>query len=516
MVTAIVRSIRSVRERLWWLGFASMWWSISNADVQRETSIFAAVDSGVSIRARSRAQEYGLGGLAPMDGSTCPACGYAAAADARFCRQCGRPLPTYQALLATPSVAPGDRLSEAAEVERARRSHRRVWWVVGVVLIVAVAAGVAAGVVATRSNHDAVTDRGRVRLKATATRGATTTTVAPTFAALFANVSSGVVRIDATNCDGSSDVGSGFLLGDGLVATAAHVVSQASLITLSTNNGRSVGDVIGIDNSTDVALVEARTHLDGHIFSFASQRPPVGTPVAAIGFPEGLPITFTAGSVSALDRTITLDDGTERTGMIQTDTPVNPGNSGGPLLTTDGRVVGIVDALLQNAAGIGYAVDAQTAAPLLDGWKTPSRVQIARCGGTTPTPPNANTSSAVALMQQWATALATGDWATARSIEPSIASQSDAQLSAGYGGLKQATIVYVAGDPSFMTVASVAHEDVGSGQRTNVYCFNVAVDLTSNTMTVFSQTPATSQPLAGWLDPSTLGPTIATCAPSPG
>jgi S1-C subfamily serine protease len=198
------------------------------------------------------------------------------------------------------------------------------------------------------------------------------------FAALYRQDASGVVRIETVSCGGQG-VGTGFLLSSTLVATVNHVVDQSSAISLVVGGQRTSGTVIGTDAKRDLALVRADKPLTGHVFSLADKAPEIGSRVAAIGFPIGDPITLTQGGISGLDRTITIDDA-QRTGLIETDAPVNPGNSGGPLLTSSGDVVGLVDALNTSANGIAYAVPARAAAPLFDGWKlSPQPVPPAQC-----------------------------------------------------------------------------------------------------------------------------------------
>jgi serine protease Do len=109
----------------------------------------------------------------------------------------------------------------------------------------------------------------------------------------------------------------------------------------------------------------------------ASSSPRVGQDSAAIGFPEGKPMTFTRGTVSRLDLTVSFDD-FMRSGMIQTEGAVLSGYSGAPLLSADGQVIGFVDS---GAEGVTFAVAATTAQPLLRSWvgKTASAVP-APCG----------------------------------------------------------------------------------------------------------------------------------------
>ncbi|MHB1787192.1 MAG: S1C family serine protease [Acidimicrobiales bacterium] len=217
---------------------------------------------------------------------------------------------------------------------------------------------------------------------ATSTTGTSTTSTSQAVTASFSDLykadNSGVVRITATSC-GQSDIGTGFLVSSTMVATVAHVVGSAVTIGLSTGDTTTLGHVVGSDSSIDLALIETTAPLAGHIFTLASTEPPVGTTVGVIGFPLGGPMSFSNGTVSGLNRSIPIE-GTEHTGLLQTDAPMNPGNSGGPVLLTDGTVIGLADAMATNAQGLGYAVPATEAGPLLSSWSTsPSRVGSAAC-----------------------------------------------------------------------------------------------------------------------------------------
>jgi len=187
------------------------------------------------------------------------------------------------------------------------------------------------------------------------------------FASWFASESSGVIRIQATSC-GQSDIGTGFLIAPDLVATVNHVVAAPVTVALSAGGETTTGVVVGSDPSGDLALVRAARPFAGHVFSLASSPPQVGAAVAAMGYPENLPLTMTQGAISGLDRTITLD-GRSLGGLIQTDTPVNPGNSGGPLIDASGTVVGLVDAKLLQAEGIGYAISSGPASQAFASWE---------------------------------------------------------------------------------------------------------------------------------------------------
>lgn len=220
----------------------------------------------------------------------------------------------------------------------------------------------------TRASAPATTTRPTSTPPRSPTATATASpTAAADFAALYSRSSSGVVRIETLGC-GQSGIGTGFLLSATIVATVDHVVADSTVISLIAGDQRTTGTVIGSDPARDLALVRANRPLAGHHFTLATATPGVGTPVAAIGFPIGDPITFTVGGISGLDRNIPVDD-KHLTGLIETDTAINPGNSGGPLLTADGTVVGIVEAKNTEATGIGYAIPATQAGQQYRRWQ---------------------------------------------------------------------------------------------------------------------------------------------------
>ena len=204
--------------------------------------------------------------------------------------------------------------------------------------------------------------------------------------------------------------GTGFLIGPQLVATVDHVVDGATSITLKRNGAYlTSATVIGSDPVRDLALLRTAQPINGYRFRLASRAPRIGEQVAALGFPLGLPLTFTRGSISGLGRTQPID-GTMRQSLVQTDTALNPGNSGGPLMTENGEVVGLVDANDTEASGVSFAVSALVARPLLAAWKTSPQPQaLAYCGSapvaappltTAPAPPVNGDGRAVAATVQ--------------------------------------------------------------------------------------------------------------------
>jgi serine protease Do len=154
-------------------------------------------------------------------------------------------------------------------------------------------------------------------------------------------------------------IGSGVVMDrEGRILTNAHTINGAERILVGLGDGRVLGGrVLGADEDTDIAVVKVDgDHLQPAEFG-DSDRLKVGQPVLAIGNPLGLPggPTVTSGVVSSLHRNIQLGDG-DGLQVIQTDAAVNPGNSGGPLVDLQGRVIALNAATIPYAEGIGFAV----------------------------------------------------------------------------------------------------------------------------------------------------------------
>jgi serine/threonine protein kinase len=407
---------------------------------------------------------------------------------------------------------PHDLPPQATSIPTARqlRTFRRRRPVVAVTAISVVLVGTAGTVLVL--NHRGGTAPCRspaLPVASSTTRPALSTALLNSFARLCVADRSGVVLVDSKGC--SSAIGSGFLIAPDLVATSARIVAHSVSVTLHGARSTSPGQVISRDPVSDVALVLAQTPFKGHVFRVGSRSPRVRTPVATIGFPDGLPITLTHSRVSAVQRSMHVE-GVTYSGLIQTDTAVKPGNSGGPLLTADGIVVGMVEGGLANSEGLGYATGAEVAGPYLQPW--PHQLiatASAPCGPPArPLAAQPTVPASLSLVQEWATALATADWATVRKLDPELAHVSDADLARNFGGLRKATIRYVSGDAHSLDVASIAYEDVGSRRRTNVYCYHVSIDTPLMTLKIV-QEPQATPARSGWVDPARLGQVIAKC-----
>lgn len=159
--------------------------------------------------------------------------------------------------------------------------------------------------------------------------------------------------------------GSGFVYnyyGNMVILTNNHVIEDTESITVTFPNGASyTGAILGSNPSNDFAVLstEAPQEIYHPLEVVSSSSIKVGHSVIVVGTPYGLEGSLSNGIISALSRTISIDEIT-LTNIIQTTTPLNPGNSGGPLMNLSGEVIGVTTAIAEESQGIGFAIPSDT------------------------------------------------------------------------------------------------------------------------------------------------------------
>ncbi len=210
-------------------------------------------------------------------------------------------------------------------------------------------------------------------------------------AALVDLVGPAVVRVETARIgQRSGGIGSGVIISpDGLVLTNSHVIHGHHDARLTDTEGRSLeARLIGEDRDTDLALlrVTSARRLVSALLGDSKQLRR-GQFVVAIGNPPGFEFTVTSGVVSALGRSLRASNGRLIDDVVQTDAALNPGNSGGPLVSTRGEVVGINTAVIAGAQGICFAVASNTANFVLGELIRHGRVKRAYIGVSAQTVP---------------------------------------------------------------------------------------------------------------------------------
>jgi putative serine protease PepD len=239
------------------------------------------------------------------------------------------------------------------------------------VIIAAVLAGAAVGAAtfAILDTNSSTTVVRQVTVKQSL-EAASRSTRALTVNSIYKLANRGVVKITVTypaDSPNARSQGSGFVYDTaGHVVTNQHVIDGADAITVTFWNGRDYpARLVGSDPSTDTAVinVDAPSSILHPVAVADSGTVQVGDGVVAIGSPFGLAETVTAGIVSALHRKMTSPNNFTIENSIQTDTAINHGNSGGPLLNMQGKVIGITTQIQSDSGGnegVGFAVPSET------------------------------------------------------------------------------------------------------------------------------------------------------------
>jgi S1-C subfamily serine protease len=199
------------------------------------------------------------------------------------------------------------------------------------------------------------------------------------------------IRIVAETPRGNTGegAGSGFVVApDGFVVTNDHVVDRAKHVTVVFTDGRELSArVVGTDPATDLALLRVPEGGLAAATIGVSESLRVGQMAIAIGNPLGFQSTVSAGVISALGRNLRGRSGRLIENVIQTDVALNPGNSGGPLVDSHGRVIGVNTAMIQFAQGLCFAIPSATMTWVVGELMTRGRVRRALIGVVAETRP---------------------------------------------------------------------------------------------------------------------------------
>lgn len=194
-----------------------------------------------------------------------------------------------------------------------------------------------------------------------------------------------VVKVQVDYCDSNSSTGSGFVVGDDLVITAAHVVNDASATRVAVpGRGLHQADVVALDAATDSALLRTKEPLGVSALTLSTDTPAPGSDVVALGYPfDAADVEVASGSVSAVDRE-PAPAARRMASVIMTDADADPGSSGGPALSPEGEVIGLVSSKLMWAGGVpvpnaNYVVPAAYLTENLTAWSDQEPKDFVTC-----------------------------------------------------------------------------------------------------------------------------------------
>lgn len=281
-----------------------------------------------------------------------------------------------------------------------------------------------------------------------------------------------VVRIENATCDGSNFVGSGFASGDWIVTNRHVVEDHAKLVVRLSDERRVLPTQVLVSPSDDLALLKIPVALPS--LSWTSSAPRVAEEVAALGYPEAIGFSFAKGSVSALNVSLEYP-GAPLRGLLQTDTAVNFGNSGGPLINRRGEVVGVVVLTLSNTEGLAFAIEATRAQGFVTGQLgRPLSACVPRPttpGPVSSVPPVTTVTEGERIVRAFYAALEAGDFATAWEIGGKNFEKNTTyrRFADGFAKTEKTELLVLDAVGDIVTVQVTARERTDSGTRTSVY-----------------------------------------------
>jgi S1-C subfamily serine protease len=215
------------------------------------------------------------------------------------------------------------------------------------------------------------------------------------WAGVVDRVREAVVRLDVASCD-ARWMGTGFIVGDHEIMTAAHVALDAQAISVQTEAGVTSAELVGLDRDADAALLWTPTDVGDASLELSQSTPALGESLALLGFPGAVSdLRVTQGVVSGLDANAEYPDvGIVLSDLIATDAAINGGNSGGPAFDTEGNVIGLVTGktpwevdgegdISAPAEGTGYVVPSAQLLPRLSSGRTKRLPRTAKDAPTT-------------------------------------------------------------------------------------------------------------------------------------
>ena len=214
-----------------------------------------------------------------------------------------------------------------------------------------------------------------VSTTAAATTTTTTETPSETTEELVERLGGAVVRLDVAACDGEY-VGAGFLIDEHHIVTVAHNIVGAELIAATTGDEIAIAEPVGVDVLRDIALLRTDIPMGDVYFDLEGTEPVVGQDLVLFGFPLGLDLTVTRGIVSNADVELPEEPLLR---FVQIDAAANPGNSGGPVVTAEGDLIGILQSGFTGFEGLNFATKLSVVERLLESWVNADSISQESC-----------------------------------------------------------------------------------------------------------------------------------------